>query len=123
MGLFGKNHDKNSALSGTTSRSASGSRAGSAASGKTIYNQHNHFEWKTTYVKSHSLQSRRIQSNGLDPEELGDTVSLIKLEEDAVMQPGYNPYDSGLSAMKQSRKPQELQDLSKHNTHLRKFIK
>ncbi|MES1190270.1 MAG: hypothetical protein ABUS47_04235 [Steroidobacter sp.] len=123
MGFFDKNQDKHDAFSGNRRDAARSRIRASAETGKTIYNQHTSFEWNTTYVKSHSLRSRRVQSNGLDPDELGDTISLIKLEEESALQPGYNPYDSGLSAMKQSRKPPALQELSKHNTHLRKFGK
>lgn len=89
----------------------------------TIYNPHDRFEWNSTYVKKTNLQAKRIQTNGLDPNALGDTVSLIKLEEETVLQPGYNPYDSGLTAMKQSRKPPELHDLTKRHNQLRKFGK
>jgi len=98
-------------------------RTTSRDQGKTIYETHERYAWDTTYVQDAKLQARRIQTNGIDPHNLGDTVSLIKLEEDAVMQTGYNPYDSGLTAMKQSRKPAELHDLTRHNTHMRKFGK
>ncbi|HEX2584344.1 MAG TPA: hypothetical protein VHL14_04375 [Steroidobacteraceae bacterium] len=91
--------------------------------GKSIYQTHERFAWDTTYVKEAKLQARRIQTNGIDPVDLGDTVSLIKLEEEAIAPTGYNPYDSGLTAMKQSRKPAELHDLTRHNTHMRKFGK
>jgi len=86
----------------------------------TIYNQQERFDWNATFVKQHKLQARRVQSNGLDASALGDTQSLIKLEEESVAQTGYNPYDSGLTAMKQSRKPPALHDLTRHNTHIRK---
>jgi len=91
--------------------------------GKTIYNDHDRFEWNSAYIKKSNLQQKRVQSNGLDANALGDTQSLIKLEEEVVNQTGYNPYDSGLTAMKQSRKPPELHDLTRRNTHLRKFGK
>lgn len=124
MSLIDKNQEKNRVAVGGTSRGTDQRDAVPMKErGKTIYNGHDRFEWNSVYVKQNHLEKRRIQTNGLDPLSLGDTVSLIKLEEESVLQPGYNPYDSGLSAMKQSRKPAELQDLSKHNTHLRKFGK
>ena len=83
----------------------------------TIYKTQERFDWNSTFVKRHNLETRRVLSNGVD---VGDTQSLIKLEEDSVSQTGYNPYDSGLTAMKQSRKPPELHDLTRHNTQLRK---
>jgi hypothetical protein len=100
---------------GELHRSASGPKQG-----RNIYNDHERFAWDTTYIKEARLHARRVQSNGLDADTLGDTVSLIKLEEEVVMPTGYNPYNSGLTAMKQSRKPPELHDLTRHNTQLRK---
>lgn len=89
----------------------------------TIYNRHEGFDWNSNYIKKHNLKARRVMTNGVDASTLGDTQSLIKLEEEAVTQPGYNPYDSGITAMKQSRKPPELHDLTKHNTKVRNWDK
>jgi len=100
-------------------RNGDSSRVSVRNQGKTIYNDHQRFAWDTTYIKEAKLQARRVQHNGLHP-DTGDTVSLIKLEEEVVMPTGYNPYDSGLTAMKQSRKPPELHDLTRHNTSIRK---
>jgi hypothetical protein len=124
MSAFDKKPEKVSFYSDSHSRAAEQHRPVSATErGKTIYNNHDRFEWNSAYIKKSNLQQKRVQTNGLDPESLGDTVSLIKLEEEAVDQTGYNPYDSGLSAMKQSRKPPELHDLTRRNTQLRKFGK
>ena len=114
MSFFGRHSGRNQPLGRDTSELES------RAHETTIYNHHEQFDWNATFVKQHKLQARRVQSNGLDASALGDTQSLIKLEEEAIVQPGYNPYDSGLTAMKQSRKPPELHDLTRHNTQLRK---
>ena len=121
MSFLGKNQEKSRFSDGGSSRDT-GQRRSIAATenGKTIYNDHDRFEWNSVYVKQNHLQKKRVQTNGLDASSLGDTVSLIKLEEESVLQTGYNPYDSGLSAMKQSRKPPELHDLTKRHTQLRK---
>ena len=124
MSAFDKKPERVSLSSDGHSRAAEQHRPISATErGKTIYNNHDRFEWNSTYIKNSHLQQRRVQSNGLDANALGDTQSLIKLEEEIVNQTGYNPYDSGLTAMKQSRKPPELHDLTRRNTQLRKFGK
>ncbi len=124
MSLFGKNQDKNGFLSGSSSRNTSKYVSIAAKDGgKTIYNKHDRFDWNTVYVKQNNLQKKRVQTDGPNSSRLNETASLIKLEEEAALQTGYNPYNSGLSAMKQSRKPPELHDLTRHHAQLRKSDK